>query len=67
MICKNFLYKFIKEQKGEILFDSREEKLFVIKLKGEEIYFKIIDGYLKIDGELKDKKLLNVIKYYLSN
>ena len=55
----------INQRRGKILLDSKEEKMIIIRLNGEELYFKIIDNTLRIEGEFKNKKFLNIIKDYL--
>ncbi len=55
----------INQRRGQILLDLKEEKMIIIRLNGEELYFKIIDNTLRIEGEFKNKKLLNIIKDYL--
>jgi hypothetical protein len=65
MNSKNILYNMINQRRGQILLDLKEEKMIIIRLNGEELYFKIIDNTLRIEGEFKNKKLLNIIKDYL--
>ena len=55
----------INQRRGQILLDLKEEKMIIIRLNGEELYFRIIDNTLRIDGEFKNRKLLNIIKDYL--
>jgi len=65
MNSKNILYNMINQRRGQILLDLKEEKMIIIRLNGEELYFRIIDNTLRIDGEFKNRKLLNIIKDYL--
>jgi stalled ribosome rescue protein Dom34 len=65
MNSKNILYNMIEEKRGQILLDSKEEKMIIIRLNGEELSFRIIDNTLRIDGEIYNKKLINIIKDYL--
>ena len=55
----------INQRRGQILLSSKEEKMIIIRLNGEELYFRIIDNKLRLDGEFKNRKLLNIIKDYL--
>jgi len=65
MNSKNILYKMIEQKEGLILLDLKEENMIFIILNGEELHFRIIDNKLRVDGEFKNKKLLNIIKDYL--
>jgi len=55
----------INQRRGRILLDLKEENMIFIILNGEELYFRIIDNRLIVEGEFKNKKLLNIIKDYL--
>jgi hypothetical protein len=65
MNSKNILYKMIEQKEGLILLDLKEENMIFIILNGEELHFRIIDNKLRVDGEFKNRKLLNIIKDYL--
>jgi len=65
MNSKNILYNMINQRRGRILLDLKEENMIFIILNGEELYFRIIDNRLIVEGEFKNKKLLNIIKDYL--
>ena len=55
----------INQRRGQILLDLKEEKMIIIRLNGEELYFKIIDNTLRIEGEFNNKKIINIIKDYM--
>jgi hypothetical protein len=63
---KNILYNIIEEFQGEILFDLKDENMLILNLKGQKVYFRIIDNRLRIDGDIEiNKKLFKAIEKYL--